>query len=106
MLYQLNTSTLGYSLIPDLNNDKPIDTPLPDFFDNIIDDGVDEATESANEIVNKIADAAADALGIHEWYSLHVMDACFGSYKPNATAPGANKNGTRCTRDIAMSEPP
>ena len=103
---QLNVSTLGYNLIPDLNNDKPTDTPLPDFFDNLIDDAEDLATDTANKIGNIVADEIADRLGLHEWYALHVMDMCFGSFKPNATAKGASKNGTRCTKDVAMSKIP
>lgn len=99
----LNTSTLGYNLIPDINGEEPTDTVLPDFLDGLIDDAADKTTDTLNKIGNKIADELADQLGIHEWYSLHVMDMCFGTFRPNATAKGASKNGTRCTTDIAMN---
>lgn len=50
-----------------------------------------------NDITGDIADELADKLGISEWYSIHVMDACEGQYKPNATAPHAGLNTTNCT---------
>ena len=81
----------------------PNDTVLPDFIDNLLNKGEDKVTNAANEAANKIAARVADELGIHEWYSLHMMDLCYGGFKPNATAIGASKNGTNCTRDVAMS---
>lgn len=94
---------LGQNLIKNLVPDKPIDTPLPDVLDGLIDSAADIATDAANDIANNIAEKIADELGIHDWYSLHVQDMCFGTFKPNATAKGASKNGTRCTKDVAMS---
>lgn len=95
---------LGQNLIENLVPDTPIDTPLPDFLDGILDDAADVATDAANDVANNIAEKIADELGIHEWYSLHVQDMCFGTFRPNATARGASKNGTRCTKDVAMSK--
>jgi hypothetical protein len=101
----LNTSTLGYNLIPSgTSNDDP--TPTSDsigsFFSNLVEDTKDELVDTLNEIGNSVADRLADELGIHEWYSLHLMDMCYGAYKPNTTAPGASKNVSRCTETTAM----
>ncbi|KAL1893122.1 hypothetical protein Sste5346_006554 [Sporothrix stenoceras] len=47
------------------------------------------------------ADSAADdmaaVLGISEFYSLHVMNVCEGTFAPNATADGAWRNVSSCT---------
>lgn len=64
---------------------------LGDKFDDIKDDLQDAA-----------ADQLADALGIEEWYSLHILNMCMGNYAPNATEDGASKNATECTRRKAM----
>lgn len=101
----LNTSTLGHNLIPSSTNDDgptPTSTSLGSFFSNLADDTADKVTDELNDIVNDVADELADKLGIHEWYSLHLMDMCYGEYKPNTTAPGASKNITRCTNATAM----
>jgi hypothetical protein len=57
----------------------------------------EDIKEDINKFQGDIADELADKLGISEWYSIHVMDACMGQYKPNATAPGAGLNTTNCT---------
>lgn len=47
------------------------------------------------------ADSAADdmaaVLGISEFYSLHVMNVCEGTFAPNTTADGAWRNVSSCT---------
>lgn len=45
-----------------------------------------------NDIENDLADELAKVLGIKQWYSLHLMDACEGNYAPNATVKGASYN--------------
>lgn len=56
-----------------------------------------DVKEGINNITGSIADELAETLGISEWYSLHILDACEGYYKPNATSPGAGYNVTNCT---------
>lgn len=50
------------------------------------------------------ADSAADdmaaVLGISEFYSLHVMNVCEGTFAPNATADGAWRNVSSCTMQL------
>ncbi|CAK7215800.1 hypothetical protein SCUCBS95973_002600 [Sporothrix curviconia] len=43
------------------------------------------------------ADDMAEVLGISEFYSLHVMNVCEGTYAPNATAADAWRNVSSCT---------
>jgi hypothetical protein len=59
-----------------------------------------------NAIEGDVADKLAGVLGIHEWYSFHLMDFCEGMYKPNATGKGAHKNVTHCTNQTAMRKSP
>jgi len=53
-------------------------------------------------VIGDVADKLAAELGVHQWYSLHLMDLCEGQYKPNATAKGASKNVTKCSNQTAM----
>lgn len=43
------------------------------------------------------ADGMSAVLGISEFYSLHVMNVCEGTFAPNATATGAWRNVSSCT---------
>ncbi|CAK7197416.1 hypothetical protein SEUCBS139899_000062 [Sporothrix eucalyptigena] len=43
------------------------------------------------------ADDMASVLGISEFYSLHVMNVCEGTFAPNATTDGAWRNVSSCT---------
>ena len=49
-----------------------------------------------------MADKLAKELGIKQWYSLHLMDLCEGTYTPNATEKGANLNVSTCSNQTAM----
>ena len=79
------------------NDDDDDDGGLLDKIGDKWDDVKDDIEGEINDLTGNIADELADTLGISEWYSLHVMDACEGSYKPNATSPGAGLNVTNCT---------
>jgi len=41
-------------------------------------------------------------LGIKQWYSLHLMDLCEGTYTPNATHKNAHLNVSTCSNQTAM----
>ncbi|EFX05991.1 hypothetical protein CMQ_4060 [Grosmannia clavigera kw1407] len=43
-------------------------------------------------------------LGISEFYTLHVMNSCEGSFSPNVTAPNNWRNVTNCTSQIAIPQ--
>lgn len=88
----------------DVGDDASTNTNDGDEGDGILDkvkDKWNDIKEDIKDDINKfsgdIADELADKLGISEWYSIHVMDACMGQYKPNATTPGAGLNTTNCT---------
>ncbi|CAK7220207.1 hypothetical protein SBRCBS47491_004110 [Sporothrix bragantina] len=46
------------------------------------------------------ADDMAEVLGISEFYSLHVMNVCEGTFAPNVTAVGAWLNVSSCTTQL------
>lgn len=75
---------------------------LSDKADNITDKLSDEFDDFKDDLQDSAADRLADALGIQEWYSLHLLDMCMGNYAPNATEEGASKNTTQCTQKKAM----
>ncbi|KUI60919.1 hypothetical protein VP1G_08116 [Cytospora mali] len=56
-----------------------------------------EALDKLSDIENDIANQLAKKLGIKEFYSIHLIDLCYGDFKPNATDPDANFNVTNCT---------
>lgn len=58
------------------------------------------AIESEVASVEGDIDKLAKKLGIHQFYSLHLMDACEGDFTPNATVPGAGYNVTNCTAPL------
>ncbi|KAH8884739.1 hypothetical protein GQ53DRAFT_376505 [Thozetella sp. PMI_491] len=62
------------------------------------------ALDKLHDIENDIADKLADSLGIREFYSLHVLDICEGTFSPNVTAVGATANVTSCTTPFKTAE--
>ena len=68
------------------------------------DDVKDSAKDELNDLVGDAADDVANALGISDWYSIHVMNACEGDFKPNATASSTSLNITNCTETSAGCE--
>lgn len=69
---------------------------------NLTNEVSDKVEEELNEALGDVADKLAAELGIHQWYSLHLMDLCEGTYTPNATEKGAKKNVTKCSNQTAM----
>lgn len=55
-----------------------------------------------DDIRDDVADKLAEKLGIHQWYSLHMMDMCMGTYTPKPTAEDAKQNVSSCTPMKAM----
>lgn len=96
---QLNVSMIGQDLISKGDDDNDGDNGggllggAMDTFDDVKDSAVDEI----NNLVGDAVDDIAHSLGIEDWYSIHVMDSCEGSFKPNATASGPSLNTTNCT---------
>lgn len=65
---------------------------------------VDKATSALSDIENDVADKLAKSLGIKEFYSIHLVDLCDGSFEPNATDPHATFNVTNCTTAFDYSK--
>jgi hypothetical protein len=72
------------------------------FFSNLAHNVTDEIEGELDDIIGDVADKLAKELGIKQWYSLHLMDFCEGTYAPNATEKGADLNVTECSNQTAM----
>lgn len=112
-IIMLNTSMLGKNLVPTrtAGGNQPTTTDggcgVGGFLGKICGSATSavasvasEAEDKLDDIVDDIADKLAEKLGIHEFYSLHVMDACEGEFTPNATAKDAGFNVTKCTEPL------
>ncbi|KAF3768303.1 hypothetical protein M406DRAFT_249383 [Cryphonectria parasitica EP155] len=51
-------------------------------------------------IEDDIADKLAKELGIKQWYSLHVMNICQGTFTPNVTTLRVGYNVSSCTQPL------
>ncbi|TVY26756.1 hypothetical protein LHYA1_G004413 [Lachnellula hyalina] len=104
----LNTSTLGHNLIDNAattttsSTAKPTATSVGSFLSGIKHNITDTIEGDLNGILNDVADKLSKKLGIKQWYSLHLMDSCEGTYAPNATEKGADLNITTCSNETAM----
>ncbi|KAK3335903.1 actin cortical patch SUR7/pH-response regulator pali [Cercophora scortea] len=110
-----NTSALGKNLLSTATDDnKPTSTTdglcdgLGGALGRLCSSATAEAETIESEIVsaiddigNTIADKLADTLGIHEFYSVHALAICEGSFTPNATAPSPDRNVTNCTMGLS-----
>jgi len=103
---RLNVSRIGYDLFnggddeeanADNENEDDDDSSIWDDVKDTWDDTKETVVNEFNDLVGDVAGEAAEALGISEWYSLHVMDACEGNYRPNSTADNASLNITNCS---------
>ncbi|CAJ2512370.1 Uu.00g053850.m01.CDS01 [Anthostomella pinea] len=108
----VNMSDFGHDLIasaattstapePTKTDDGGFWSSIESGISDIGQDVKNDLTDIANNIANDVADKLADAIGISEWYSLHIMTACEGVFSPNATNPGAWFNTTNCTAQEA-----
>ncbi|KAH6884983.1 actin cortical patch SUR7/pH-response regulator pali [Thelonectria olida] len=98
---RVNTSMLGHDLLQTHQSANDNEDDNDSFLNKVTnkwDEAADDTKNSIGDITNDIADKMANALGISEWYSAHITDACRGSFKPNSTAPGATLNVTACTK--------
>lgn len=98
-------SNFGHDLIPTAttggSEPTTTDSGWEGWFTSVVATIASEIGDELNDIGNDIADKLSAELGISQWYSLHVMNACEGSYSPNATTPGAGYNTTNCTAQEA-----
>lgn len=98
---RINMTGLGQDILDSSNGDSGSDgNPLT----NILDNAKDGIKDIINDIAGDVIDEVTEKMGISDWYSLHVMTACFGAFKPNASAPNAGLNTTGC-RDTMPDNP-
>ncbi|KAI9799475.1 MAG: hypothetical protein M1833_003997 [Piccolia ochrophora] len=85
----LNTTNLGKNATALLDatstSTGPLDS-LPTRLSGVVDN-----------VTDTVADFVVDALGISEFYSVHLLDYCQGSYTPSPTDEDAEKNVTYCS---------
>lgn len=65
---------------------------------------VDEAKQELEKIEDNLADELYEKLGIQQFYSMHLMDLCWGNFTPNATTLGAGWGVTNCSQPLNWTE--
>ncbi len=119
---QLNTSVLGRNFVPALNHPTARDLShvvvLADAAALVVDDNNENNTHllrprkltlSAAEGVlaglpaATAADDMAAVLGISQFYSLHVMNVCEGTFAPNVTAGTTWRNVSVCSAQLSLT---
>ncbi|PMD20083.1 hypothetical protein NA56DRAFT_704886 [Hyaloscypha hepaticicola] len=101
----LNTSTLGHNILSTATTSSgptPTATSIGSFFSSIAHNVSSTIEGDINGIIGDVADKLAKELGIKQWYSLHLMDLCEGTFTPNATEKGASLNVSTCSNQTAM----
>lgn len=102
---QINMSNFGHDLVPTAttggSEPTTTDSGWEGWFTSVVATIASEIGDELSDIEDDIADKLSAELGISQWYSLHVMTSCEGSYSPNATTPGAGYNVTNCTAQAA-----
>ncbi|KFY42353.1 hypothetical protein V494_02480 [Pseudogymnoascus sp. VKM F-4513 (FW-928)] len=98
----LNTSSLGHDTATTTSSGSSQPTSVGSWLNNIAGDPKGDIMDEFNDIRDDVADKLAEKLGIHQWYSLHVMDMCMGTFTPKATAEDAEKVTDDCTPMKAM----
>lgn len=96
-------SMFGHDLVPtptSSSNPTATESGIGGIFTSILHTVTSTIENDLNNISNDIADKLSADLGIHQWYSLHLMDACEGSYTPNATH-ATGYNVSNCTTPTA-----
>ncbi|GAB7342384.1 hypothetical protein MBLNU457_g0600t1 [Dothideomycetes sp. NU457] len=92
----LNTSRIGQNVINSTQSSSS--NPVISFFHNL-------TANIENEINNDLNSFAKD-LGVHDFYSAHILDFCEGYYTPtsvpNATIKSIHQNVTFCSNRTAF----
>nr|OQO31186.1 hypothetical protein B0A51_01565 [Rachicladosporium sp. CCFEE 5018] len=97
-LVTLNTSRIGQNVLNTTSSESS--NPFISFIDNV--------TNSIESEINEGLNSFAKGLGLHDFYSAHILDFCEGFYTPtdmpNATVSKSDikKNVTDCSNRTAM----
>jgi len=98
----LNTSRIGhFSKNISVQSDGSTGSSLLDGIKHNITSGINSIIGGAENIAGNIANDIAKDLGIHDFYTAHVMDFCEGFYKGNITR-GVSMNVTSCSKPKGM----
>uniref|UniRef100_A0A0B7KGA8 SUR7 protein n=1 Tax=Bionectria ochroleuca TaxID=29856 RepID=A0A0B7KGA8_BIOOC len=98
-LARVNVSRIGYDLIKASDTDgKNNDSGgFLDIIKDLWDDAKHAIIDKLNDLIGGAVDEVADKLGISDWYSVHVMNGCEGSFQPNGTVKSASFQTTNCS---------
>jgi len=94
-LLTLNTSRLGHTDVFKTSNGNS------GFFSSL----VNSLEGDINSLLNDVSSDVARALGIHDFYTAHIMDYCDGYYEPNTTVTKQehpSENVTHCSNRTAL----
>lgn len=72
---------------------------------NALDEAKSDVINEINHIIGDVAGDIVEEIGISDWYSIHVMDACEGHYKPDSLADNVSLNISDCTNSQAGCKP-
>ncbi|TID16839.1 putative sur7 protein [Venturia nashicola] len=98
----LNTSRIGHNVINTTSSSSG--NPFSALFHNLTDSRVNELKSD----INNFATSLAKDLGLKDFYNVHMLDYCYGSFTPqavpNATVKASkiHKNVTACSNRTAM----
>ncbi|CAG9988243.1 unnamed protein product [Clonostachys byssicola] len=97
-LARVNVSRIGYDIIKASDTNKIHDSGgFLDIIKDLWDDTKHAIIDKLNDLIGGTVDELADKLGISNWYSVHVMNGCQGSFQPNGTVKSASLQTTNCS---------
>lgn len=102
--HQLNTSMLGEFSFNDTSSNSSSDGIIGSLKNDINGLKSDIESDIENKI-NSAIDDVAQAIGIHDFYSAHLMNYCEGYYEPDPLRNATNhpsKNITKCSNRTGM----
>lgn len=92
MYSKLNVSRIGHTSVFNTSDGDG------GFFDNLVNDIQDDL----NSLVNDVTSDIAEALDLPDFFNVHLMGFCEGSYMPNATVHHARENITDCSNRTTL----
>ncbi|VUC27912.1 unnamed protein product [Clonostachys rosea] len=100
---RVNVSRIGYDVIKASDTDDKgySDGGFLDIIKDLWDDAKHAIIDKLNDLIGGIVDEVADKIGISDWYSIHVMNGCEGSFQPNGTVKSASLQTTNCSESKA-----
>ena len=93
---QLNTSRIAVDVF---NTTSPTTSSSGSGIWGWVRNETNKVEGEIENVVNEDLDSFAKALGLHDFYSIHVLDFCEGFFQPNGTA---DRNVTYCSNATAL----